>query len=172
MRFALLCLWATVSVTADRDSILQLIGKNPKGHLDVTTRAKVSAALTDFASEADPNDILLAIGSSMYGWKPPQKEIIRENEVIVPFEFMKQFIQDVFESYGVPAERAATCADVLIESDKRGIDSHGLGRLKPIYCDRMDQGILYPSQPIDIIKETETTALLDGNLGMGLYIGP
>lgn len=26
--------------------------------------------------------------------------------------------------------------DVLIEADKRGIDSHGIGRLKPIYCDR------------------------------------
>jgi len=53
-----------------------------------------------------------------------------------------------------------------------GIDSHGLGRLKPIYCDRMDNGILFASKPIDIISESETTALVDGNLGLGLYIGP
>jgi LDH2 family malate/lactate/ureidoglycolate dehydrogenase len=84
---------------------------------------------------------------------------------------MKQFIVDVFESYGVPADRAELCADVLVESDRRGIDSHGLGRLKPIYCDRMDANILYPNQPIDIVKET-ATALVDGNLGLGLYIGP
>jgi len=60
----------------------------------------------------------------------------------------------------------------LIEADKRGIDSHGLGRLKPIYCDRIDKGILWSNKPITIIKETETTALVDGNLGLGLYIGP
>ena len=59
----------------------------------------------------------------------------------------------------------------LIEADKRGIDSHGLGRLKPIYCDRMDKGILWANKSIDIVKETETTALVDGNLGLGLYIG-
>lgn len=36
----------------------------------------------------------------------------------------------------------------------------------------MEQGILFPNHPIDIIKETPTTALVDGNLGLGLYIGP
>ena len=36
----------------------------------------------------------------------------------------------------------------------------------------MDDGILYPDKPIDIVKESDTTALVDGNLGLGLYIGP
>jgi L-2-hydroxycarboxylate dehydrogenase (NAD+) len=75
-------------------------------------------------------------------------------------------------SYGVSEDRAEISAEVLIEADRRGIDSHGLGRLKPIYCDRMDQGILWPDKPIEVLKETETTALVDGNLGLGLYIGP
>jgi len=79
---------------------------------------------------------------------------------------------DVFLSYGVPASQADTCADVLIEADRRGIDSHGIGRLKPIYCDRIDKGILKPTAPIDVVKETDCTALVDGNLGIGLYIGP
>ena len=72
----------------------------------------------------------------------------------------------------VPAKEAKTCADVLIEADKRGIDSHGIGRLKPIYCDRVDQGILKPIAPITIVKETQASALVDGNLGLGLYVGP
>ena len=55
----------------------------------------------------------------------------------------------------------------LIASDKRGIDSHGIGRLKPIYIDRIDQGILNPLTKIDIIKDTPTTAVIDGNNGMG-----
>lgn len=95
-----------------------------------------------------------------------------DDPVIVDFDFMKQFMKDVFLSYGVTPERAEICSEVLIEADRRGIDSHGLGRLKPIYCDRMDQGILWPEKPITIVKETDTTALVDGNLGLGLYIGP
>lgn len=85
---------------------------------------------------------------------------------------MKKFIKDVFLSYGCTEEQAEISSDVLIEADKRGIDSHGLGRLKPIYCDRIDKGILWANKPITVVKETETTALLDGNLGLGLYIGP
>lgn len=50
--------------------------------------------------------------------------------------------------------------------------SHGIGRLKPIYFDRIAKGILTPYVPIEVIKETEGTALLDGHLGLGLYIGP
>jgi hypothetical protein len=91
---------------------------------------------------------------------------------LVSFEFMKEFMTNVFVSYGVSQERAEICADVLVESDRRGIDSHGIGRLKPIYCDRMDSDIVKPDMPIDVIRETETTALLDGNMGLGLYIGP
>jgi LDH2 family malate/lactate/ureidoglycolate dehydrogenase len=67
----------------------------------------------------------------------------------------------------VPAADADIVTDVLIESDKRGIDSHGIGRLKPIYLSRIDDGILNPITRIDVIKETETTAVLDGNNGMG-----
>mmetsp|Transcript_3202 Transcript_3202/g.6444 ORF Transcript_3202/g.6444 Transcript_3202/m.6444 type:complete len:316 (+) Transcript_3202:263-1210(+) len=97
---------------------------------------------------------------------------LHQDGYLLEFQYVRQFMQDVFESYGVPPDRAAVCADVLLVADERGIHSHALGRLKPIYCDRMDAGILYPSQDIRVIKETETTALLDGNLGLGLYIGP
>ncbi|WP_461248890.1 Ldh family oxidoreductase, partial [Treponema sp. R6D11] len=49
------------------------------------------------------------------------------------FEILESFMKDVFIKVGVPEEDAAVCAEVLIESDKRGIDSHGVGRFKPIY---------------------------------------
>ena len=91
---------------------------------------------------------------------------------IIPFEYMKEFMKDTLMAYGTPEKESEICADVLIEADKRGIDSHGIGRLKPIYCDRMDQGILSSFKPITIIKECETSALVDGGLGLGLYIGP
>ena len=55
----------------------------------------------------------------------------------IPFDDMERFMIDVFRGVGVPEEDARICADVLITSDKRGIDSHGIGRLKPIYYDRI-----------------------------------
>mmetsp|Transcript_12074 Transcript_12074/g.15791 ORF Transcript_12074/g.15791 Transcript_12074/m.15791 type:complete len:426 (-) Transcript_12074:67-1344(-) len=95
-----------------------------------------------------------------------------EGSKLVGFDLLTEFMKDVFVQYGVPENEAEVCADVLIESDKRGIDSHGVGRLKPIYCNRMDDGILYPTMPITVEKETDATALLNGNLGLGLWVGP
>ena len=63
---------------------------------------------------------------------------------------------------------ARLCADVLLESDRRGIESHGCNRFKPIYIDRIKSGILNPVTKIDILKETPTTAVLDANDGMGM----
>ena len=160
-----------------RSNLFDMLTSNPGGHLDATVREAFSSALAEYANREDrlQKDVLFSIGSSVFGidvnFPPPPKDD-EEEEIIVSFDYMKGFMKDVFLSYGVPEDRAEICADVLIESDRRGIDSHGLGRLKPIYCDRMDQGILEPSMPIDVVKETETTALLDGNLGIGLYIGP
>ncbi|MDA3835308.1 MAG: Ldh family oxidoreductase, partial [Spirochaetales bacterium] len=68
---------------------------------------------------------------------------------------------------GVPEEDAKIVGDVLIASDKRGIDSHGIGRLKPIYIDRIDAGILNPKTTIDVLRDEKAAAVLDGHNGMG-----
>ena len=90
-----------------------------------------------------------------------------KNCIWMDFETLERFMKDALVCFGVPRADAEIVGDVLIESDKRGIDSHGIGRLKPIYLDRIDDGIQNPVTKIDIIKETETTAVLDGNNGMG-----
>jgi len=88
----------------------------------------------------------------------------------VDFDVLENFMRDVFVQMDVPKEDAEIVADVLISADKRGIDSHGIGRFKPIYVDRIDDGILNVKTKIDIIKESPTTALLDGNDGLGHVI--
>ena len=85
----------------------------------------------------------------------------------IEFEVLENFMKDALKGAGVPEEDARIVADVLIESDKRGIDSHGIGRLKPIYIDRIDAGILNPETRIDVIKDEKAVAVLDGNNGMG-----
>ena len=49
------------------------------------------------------------------------------------FNTLFSFMKDVFVAVGVPKEDAKICADVLVESDKRGIDSHGVARLYMYY---------------------------------------
>jgi LDH2 family malate/lactate/ureidoglycolate dehydrogenase len=88
----------------------------------------------------------------------------------VDFETMERFMRDVFTGVGVPEEDAAICAEVLIAADKRGIDSHGIGRLKPIYYDRIKQGIQNPVTEFEIVREGPTTAVIDGHDGMGHVI--
>ena len=80
------------------------------------------------------------------------------------------FMKDAFVGYGVPEKDAELCADVLMESDRRGIESHGCNRFKPIYLDRIKAGILNPVTNYEVIKETPTTAVLDGHDGMGMVV--
>ena len=88
----------------------------------------------------------------------------------VKFDVMERFMADVFKGIGVPPSEAAVCAEVLITSDKLGIDSHGVSRLKPIYYDRIKQGIQLPKTRFKIVKQTRTTAVIDGHNGMGHVI--
>ena len=90
---------------------------------------------------------------------------------IVDWTTITNFVIDSFVGYGIPREDAEICADVLLESDKRGIESHGCNRFKPVYLDRIKAGIQNPVTNFEIIKETETTAVVDGHDGMGQVIG-
>lgn len=89
----------------------------------------------------------------------------------IPFEDLEKFMVESLIHAGVPKNDAKVIGDVLIESDKRGIDSHGIGRLKPIYIDRIDAGILNPVTKIDVLKDEKACAVLDGNNGMGHVVG-
>ena len=89
----------------------------------------------------------------------------------IDFATMERFMQDVLEKVGVPREDAAICAEVLIAADKRGIDSHGIGRLKPIYYDRIKEGIQEPVTNFEIVRDKMATAVVDGHDGMGHVIG-
>jgi len=93
-------------------------------------------------------------------------------KVWISFEQLEAFMMDVFRSIGVPEEDARICADVLIMSDRRGIDSHGVGRLKSIYYDRiLTQKIQQPVTEFEIIRDRGATAVVDGHHGMGMVIG-
>lgn len=88
----------------------------------------------------------------------------------LPVQTVQSFICDVFIGMGVPDNEARICSEVLISSDLRGIESHGIGRLK-YYYDRLKSKQHKPETRFDIIRESPTTAVVDGNHGMGMIIG-
>ncbi len=93
---------------------------------------------------------------------------MEETRPYVSWDLMQRFMVDVFKTYGVPEEDAKICTDVLLESDKRGIESHGCNRFKPIYLDRIKKGTLLPKTEIEIVKDTPTTIVMDAHNGMGM----
>ncbi len=96
---------------------------------------------------------------------------MQESIVWVDFDIMERFMAEVFMGIGVPEKDAWVCADVLITADKRGLDSHGTNRLKAIYYDRIKEKIQHPQTNFEVVRESPTTAVVDGHDGMGHVIG-
>lgn len=91
-----------------------------------------------------------------------------ETRPYVSWELVGDFMVDAFVAAGVPRADAEICADVLMESDRRGIESHGVNRFKSIYIDRIEAGIQNPVTEYEILKETPTTLVADAHDGMGM----
>jgi L-2-hydroxycarboxylate dehydrogenase (NAD+) len=91
--------------------------------------------------------------------------------VTFPAETLSEFSRRVFEHFGVPDEDAALASRVLARSDLRGIDSHGVARLRT-YFDMLDNDRINPRPRIRIVRESASTATVDGDNGLGLVVGP
>lgn len=81
------------------------------------------------------------------------------------------FTARVLTHFGVPEADAATAADVLAYADLRGIDSHGVARLRT-YADMLTLGRINPTPTVRIIRERHSVATADGDNGLGLVVGP
>lgn len=92
-------------------------------------------------------------------------------ELTYPIGQLREFSQKVFEHFGVPEEDAKTASEVLAASDLRGIESHGVARLRT-YFDMLTLGRINPKPEITVVRESPSTATVDGGNGLGLVVGP
>src|SRR3990172_10117764 len=92
-------------------------------------------------------------------------------KAVFPADRLREFAVRVFESFGVPRADAVLAADILVLADLRGIDSHGLARLK-MYHEQLSIGRINPRPNITIVRESPSTATVDGDAGLGLVVGP
>lgn len=84
---------------------------------------------------------------------------------------LRNFTKNVFISIGCPEDDATLASDVLVSADLRGVDSHGIARLAG-YVRLYDHGRLNPSPQIKIVHESPSTAVVDGDKGLGLVVAP
>jgi LDH2 family malate/lactate/ureidoglycolate dehydrogenase len=93
-----------------------------------------------------------------------------EESIRVPVDSLVRFMIDALQAMGVPQDDATIIADVLITSDLWGIASHGVAHLK-MYHERIRSGLQLPVTAWTAVKETPTTAVVDGGNGMGMVVG-
>jgi L-2-hydroxycarboxylate dehydrogenase (NAD+) len=89
---------------------------------------------------------------------------------IVDFKALEAFGQRVFCALGVPAEDALWTSQVLVRADLRGIESHGVGRIRR-YVSGIQKGLIAPRARMKIVHETPVSALLDAENGLGQVAG-
>jgi LDH2 family malate/lactate/ureidoglycolate dehydrogenase len=76
------------------------------------------------------------------------------------------FVGRIFAAAGVPDADAKTLAELMVEADLRGSDTHGVIRL-PIYVRRIRAGGVNPKPNIRVVSDRPSAALVDGDNGMG-----
>ncbi|MCH7400009.1 Ldh family oxidoreductase [Belliella sp. DSM 107340] len=83
------------------------------------------------------------------------------------FSFSKQILLNI----GCPEEDASLAAKVLLSADLRGVDSHGVARLSG-YVRLWEKGRINPTPNVHVSYETPSTAVVDGDGGLGLVVAP
>ncbi len=93
------------------------------------------------------------------------------NDIVLPYPQLKRFAKEIFLKIGCPEEQANKAVDVLLSADLRGIDSHGLARLSG-YVRLWEEKRINSTPNIRIVHESPSTAVVDGDAGLGLVIAP
>lgn len=87
------------------------------------------------------------------------------------YDQLFQFSKDIFMAMGCPESDADTAAKTLLSADMRGVDSHGVARLSG-YVRLWEKKRINATPNIKIIHESPSTAVVDGDAGLGLVVAP
>jgi len=91
--------------------------------------------------------------------------------MIYTYDQLYQFTFQMFCKIGCPEAQATTATEVLLSADLRGVDSHGVARLSG-YVRLWEKGRINATPNIRVVYETPSTAVVDGDGGLGLIVAP
>lgn len=92
-------------------------------------------------------------------------------EQLFSYQQLFDYSKKIFQKIGCSPEHADTAAKTLLSADLRGIDSHGIARLSG-YVRLWEVKRVNATPDIKIIHETPSTAVIDGDSGLGLVVAP
>ena len=92
-------------------------------------------------------------------------------EQLFSYQQLFDYSKNIFQKIGCSPGHADTAAKTLLSADLRGIDSHGIARLSG-YVRLWEVKRVNATPDIKIIHETPSTAVIDGDSGLGLVVAP
>lgn len=91
--------------------------------------------------------------------------------MVFQYSDLFQFTHSILLKIGCPEKDATLATDVLLSADLRGVDSHGVARLSG-YVRLWEKGRINAKPDIRVVYETPSTAVVDGDGGLGLVVAP
>jgi LDH2 family malate/lactate/ureidoglycolate dehydrogenase len=98
------------------------------------------------------------------------QEGLGHEPIRIPRPALQSFTAAFFTKLGLTPEEAEGAAEILVTSDLRNIESHGVPRLD-MYLFMFREKIFVPDAPFQIVRESGATALVDGGGGLGMVVG-
>ncbi len=89
----------------------------------------------------------------------------------VSYEPLFDFTKSILIAAGCSEQEARISAEILLRADLRGVDSHGVARLSG-YVRLIDKKRVNTKPEVKVVHETPSTGVVDGDLGLGLVVGP
>ncbi len=99
-------------------------------------------------------------------------KVPKEDEVRVPHGSLHETVASIFEKMGVTPEDAALGADVLVATDLRGVETHGVSNMLRAYVRGYSEGGLNPRPNWRVARESPSTATIDADRGLAVILGP
>ena len=99
-------------------------------------------------------------------------KVPHEDETRVPHDALHETVASIFEKMGVTQDDAELGADVLVATDLRGVETHGVSNMLRSYVQGYSQGTLNPRPDWRIVRESPSTATVDADRGLAVILGP
>jgi L-2-hydroxycarboxylate dehydrogenase (NAD+) len=98
----------------------------------------------------------------------PRFDVPADIAVRVPADVIAAAATALFAAMGMPDAAAAAASSVLVYADLRGVDSHGVSNMFPIYKHWFESGHLDPRAEPEVVADAPAVATIDDHRGLGL----
>ncbi|MEM7078538.1 MAG: Ldh family oxidoreductase [Pseudomonadota bacterium] len=94
------------------------------------------------------------------------------DRVVVSEADARHATETIFRAMGLPADDALLATDVLITSDLRGCESHGVSNMLRNYVAMYDAKRMNPDPDVKVLRDSPVAATWDADTGLGIQVGP